>query len=40
MVLRLKPDALISVLPTLTKMENTKYQGHDKVPLITWMVAQ
>ncbi|PNY12373.1 hypothetical protein L195_g009002, partial [Trifolium pratense] len=38
MVLRLKPDALISVLPTLR--ENIKYQGHDKLRLFTWMVAQ
>ncbi|MCI16299.1 transmembrane protein 214-A, partial [Trifolium medium] len=38
MVLRRKPDALISVLPTLR--ENTKYQGQDKLPVITWMVAQ
>ncbi|CAJ2677681.1 unnamed protein product [Trifolium pratense] len=38
MVLRRKPDALISVLPTLR--ENTKYQGQDKLPVIAWMVAQ
>ena len=37
-VLRRKPDALISVLPTLR--ENTKYQGQDKLPVIVWMVAQ
>jgi COX assembly protein 1 len=37
-VLRRKPDALISVLPTLR--ENTKYLGQDKLPVITWMVAQ
>ncbi|GAU32190.1 hypothetical protein TSUD_68610 [Trifolium subterraneum] len=38
MVLRRKPDTLISVLPTLR--ENKKYQGLDKLPLITWMVVQ
>ena len=37
-VLRRKPDALISVLPTLR--ENTKYQGQDKLPVIVWMIAQ
>ncbi|KAK7359491.1 hypothetical protein VNO77_01451 [Canavalia gladiata] len=38
MVLRRKPDALITVLPTLR--ENTKYQGQDKLPLIVWMITQ
>ncbi|KHN46086.1 Transmembrane protein 214 [Glycine soja] len=38
MVLRRKPDALISVLPTLR--ESTKYQGQDKLPVIVWMIAQ
>ncbi|XP_020222454.1 uncharacterized protein LOC109804938 [Cajanus cajan] len=38
MVLRRKPDALISVLPTLR--ENTKYQGQDKLPVIVWMITQ
>ena len=38
MVLRRKPDALISVLPTLR--ESTKYQGLDKLPVIVWMIAQ
>ncbi|KAI3696277.1 hypothetical protein L1987_79289 [Smallanthus sonchifolius] len=38
MVLRRKPDALISVLPTLR--ETSKYQGQDKLPLMVWMVAQ
>ncbi|CAJ2656150.1 unnamed protein product [Trifolium pratense] len=38
MVLRRKPDALISVLPKLR--ENTKYQGQFKLLVITWMVAQ
>ncbi|GLT46747.1 hypothetical protein SLA2020_204780 [Shorea laevis] len=38
MVLRRKPDALISVLPTLR--ENSKYQGQDKIPVIVWMMTQ
>ncbi|KAF5762274.1 putative transmembrane protein [Helianthus annuus] len=38
MVLRKKPDALITVLPTLN--EALKYQGQDKLPLIVWMVTQ
>ncbi|KAI3779085.1 hypothetical protein L2E82_08563 [Cichorium intybus] len=38
MVLRRKPDALITVLPTLR--ETSKYQGQDKLPIIVWMVAQ
>ncbi|CAJ1938881.1 unnamed protein product [Sphenostylis stenocarpa] len=38
MVLRRKPDALITVLPTLR--ENTKYQGQDKLPVIVWMISQ
>ncbi|GLT97923.1 hypothetical protein SLE2022_154650 [Rubroshorea leprosula] len=38
MVLRRKPDALISVLPTLG--ENSKYQGQDKIPVIVWMMTQ
>jgi hypothetical protein len=38
MVLRQKPDALISVLPKLR--ENTRYQGRFQVLAITWMVAQ
>ncbi|XP_010552700.1 PREDICTED: uncharacterized protein LOC104823001 [Tarenaya hassleriana] len=38
MVLRRKPDALINVLPTLR--ENPKYRGHDKLPVIVWMMAQ
>ncbi|PWA53566.1 hypothetical protein CTI12_AA443680 [Artemisia annua] len=38
MVLRRKPDSLISVLPTLR--DTSKYQGQDKLPLIVWMVAQ
>ena len=38
MVLRRKPDALISVLPKLR--ENLKYQGQDKLPVIVWMMLQ
>ncbi|XP_042512801.1 uncharacterized protein LOC122087670 [Macadamia integrifolia] len=38
MVLRRKPDVLISILPTL--MENSKYQGQDKLPVIIWVIAQ
>ncbi|XVF43601.1 hypothetical protein PTKIN_Ptkin02bG0052700 [Pterospermum kingtungense] len=38
MVLRRKPDALISVLPKLR--ENSKYQGQDKLPIIAWMITQ
>ncbi|CAG7875472.1 unnamed protein product [Brassica rapa] len=36
--LRCKPEALTSVLPTLR--EDPKYQGHDKLPLTVWMIAQ
>ncbi|KAI3720131.1 hypothetical protein L6452_21041 [Arctium lappa] len=38
MVLRRKPDVLITVLPTLN--ESSKYHGQDKLPVIVWMVAQ
>ncbi|KAL8241843.1 hypothetical protein R6Q59_012145 [Mikania micrantha] len=38
MVLRRKPDALISILQTLR--DTSKYQGQDKLPLIVWLVAQ
>jgi len=38
MLLRRKPDVLISLLPTLR--ENSKYQGQDKLPLIIWMISQ
>lgn len=38
MVLRRKPDVLISVLPTLR--EKPKYQGQDKLPVIVWMITQ
>ncbi|KAK8647539.1 hypothetical protein V6N13_121273 [Hibiscus sabdariffa] len=38
MVLRRKPDALISVFPNLK--ENSKYQGQDKLPVLVWMMLQ
>ncbi|GAB2279976.1 hypothetical protein Dimus_014613 [Dionaea muscipula] len=38
MVLRRKPDVLVSLLPTLK--DNSKYQGQDKLPVIIWMVSQ
>ncbi|KAI7739233.1 hypothetical protein M8C21_004430 [Ambrosia artemisiifolia] len=38
MVLRKKPDALITILPTLN--ETPKYHGQDKLPVIVWMVTQ
>lgn len=38
MVLRRKPDVIISLLPNL--QESSKYKGQDKLPLLAWMVAQ
>ncbi|KAL4586724.1 hypothetical protein LXL04_011368 [Taraxacum kok-saghyz] len=38
MVLRRKPDALITILPTIN--ETPKYHGQDKLPIIVWIVAQ
>ncbi|KAF7808673.1 transmembrane protein 214-B-like [Senna tora] len=38
MVLRRKPDVLTSQLSIIR--ENSKYQGHDKLPVIVWMIAQ
>lgn len=38
MVLRRKPDALISVLPTLR--DSQKYHGQDKLPVTIWMITQ
>ncbi|XP_047341613.1 transmembrane protein 214-like [Impatiens glandulifera] len=38
MILKRKPDVLISILPTLRG--NTKYQGQDKLPVIIWMIMQ
>ncbi|XP_073047897.1 uncharacterized protein [Primulina eburnea] len=38
MVLRRKPDVLINVLPIF--MQNSKYQGQDKLPIIIWMIVQ
>ncbi|XP_056850266.1 uncharacterized protein LOC130494543 [Raphanus sativus] len=37
-VLRCKPEALVPVLPILR--ESPKYQGHDKLPVTVWMLAQ
>ncbi|CAA0831236.1 Protein of unknown function DUF2359-transmembrane [Striga hermonthica] len=37
-VLRRKPEALVTLLPNLR--ENAKYQGQDKLPLLAWMVVQ
>lgn len=38
MVLRCKPDVLISLLPIMR--ENPKYQGQDKLPVTVWIIAQ
>ncbi len=38
MVLRRKPDVLISLLPIIK--ENPKYQVQDKLPVTVWMIAQ
>lgn len=38
MVLRRKPDVLITILPTLR--ESPKYQGQDKLIVIAWMIVQ
>ncbi|MCD9643765.1 hypothetical protein HAX54_031464 [Datura stramonium] len=38
MVLRRKPDVLISLLPIMN--ENVKYQGQDKLPVMIWAIAQ
>ncbi|GAV76709.1 DUF2359 domain-containing protein [Cephalotus follicularis] len=38
MVLRRKPDVLISILPTMR--ENPKYHGQDKLPVTVWTIAQ
>ncbi|KAK4799243.1 hypothetical protein SAY86_024608 [Trapa natans] len=38
MVLQRKPDVLVSVMPHLK--ENPKYQGQDKLPVITWIISQ
>lgn len=38
MVLRRKPDVLISLLPLLK--ENAKYQGQDKLPVLVWVITQ
>lgn len=38
MVLRRKPDVLVSLLPTLR--ENSKYQGQEKISVNIWMISQ
>ncbi|CAK9175611.1 unnamed protein product [Ilex paraguariensis] len=38
MVLRRKPDILISLLPIIK--DNSKYQGQDKLPVIVWVIIQ
>ncbi|KAL7230526.1 hypothetical protein ACSBR2_008906 [Camellia fascicularis] len=38
MTLRRKPDVLISLMPTIR--EDAKYQGHDKLPVTVWVIAQ
>ncbi|GMH27436.1 hypothetical protein Nepgr_029279 [Nepenthes gracilis] len=38
LVLRRKPDVLINILPSL--IENSKYHGQDKLPVIIWMISQ
>ncbi|KAJ0634109.1 putative transmembrane protein [Helianthus annuus] len=38
MVLRRKPDVLVTALPTLN--ETLKHLGQDKLPVIVWMVTQ
>ncbi|CAL9105337.1 unnamed protein product [Musa textilis] len=36
--LRRKPDTLISLFPKI--MDNPKYQGQEKLPIIVWAIAQ
>ncbi|KAL5743469.1 hypothetical protein ACOSP7_026326 [Xanthoceras sorbifolium] len=38
MVLRRKPDVMISLLPIMK--ENPKYQGQDKLPVTVWIITQ
>ncbi|XP_024029584.1 uncharacterized protein LOC21409821 [Morus notabilis] len=38
MLLRRKPDVLISFLPKMK--ESPKYQGQDKLPLTVWLISQ
>ncbi|RDX64468.1 Transmembrane protein 214-A [Mucuna pruriens] len=38
MVLRRKPDVMISLLPIIK--ESQKYQGQDKLPVIVWVITQ
>lgn len=38
MVLRRKPDVMITLLPTLR--DSQIYQGQDKLPVTIWVIAQ
>ncbi|KAL0426479.1 UNVERIFIED_CONTAM: hypothetical protein Slati_2822700 [Sesamum latifolium] len=38
MILRCKPDLLILLLPIIKDSE--KYKGHDKIPVMAWVIAQ
>ncbi|KAL0316156.1 UNVERIFIED_CONTAM: hypothetical protein Sradi_5493800 [Sesamum radiatum] len=38
MILRCKPDLLIILLPIIKDSE--KYKGHDKIPVMVWVIAQ
>ncbi|XP_022637724.1 uncharacterized protein LOC106765090 isoform X1 [Vigna radiata var. radiata] len=38
MVLRRKPDVMISLLPIIK--ESQKYQGQDKLPVLVWVITQ
>ncbi|KAF7816459.1 Transmembrane protein 214-A [Senna tora] len=38
MVLRRKPDVMISLMPTIR--DSQKYQGQDKLPVTIWVIAQ
>jgi len=38
MVLRRKPDVMISLLPIMK--ESKKYQGQDKLPVFVWVITQ
>ncbi|KAI3447520.1 hypothetical protein Pfo_004185 [Paulownia fortunei] len=38
MILRRKPDVLIRLLPIIK--DNEKYEGHDKIPVMVWVITQ
>ncbi|KAL2498997.1 Protein of unknown function DUF2359 [Abeliophyllum distichum] len=38
MILRCKPDVLISLLPIIK--ENAKYEGQEKLPVLVWIIIQ